>query len=328
MESVDVSCQTESLWTAEKQDKYRQMKKRIIELLAKQREVEGALETNCRKIEQLSRQLGQKPRYRVNWRIPRMTDGTVQLPIQLGALKILELGRIEHERSQFHNERYIFPIGYTAERIYASTTDPLNTTVYTCKIEDGSDGPLFTLTAADQQEFLTARTATGVWVSVLRKVNEMRERKSSNTISGPEYFGLTNPFVKEMIEELPNAEKKCMSIDAIVDNHSALPPSPPNSCSSRSPSPDYCGKQPHPPMSAEERRYRNKLASAKYRAKKQASMKNMSTKVSQLMTTNHQLSRELAKVKQENEILRTMYERVITQQQSQLYSLPPIHLNH
>jgi hypothetical protein len=34
MESVDVSCQTESLWTAEKQDKYRQMKKRIIELLA------------------------------------------------------------------------------------------------------------------------------------------------------------------------------------------------------------------------------------------------------------------------------------------------------
>lgn len=122
--------------------------------------------------------------------------------------------------------------------------------------------------------------------------------------------------------------RKCMSIDAIVDNHSALPPSPPNSCSSRSPSPDYCGKQPHPPMSAEERRYRNKLASAKYRAKKQASMKNMSTKVSQLMTTNHQLSRELAKVKQENEILRTMYERVITQQQSQLYSLPPIHLNH
>lgn len=44
-------------------------------------------------------------------------------------------------------------------------------------------------------------------MSVLRKVNEMRERKSSNTISGPEYFGLTNPFVKEMIEELPNAEK-------------------------------------------------------------------------------------------------------------------------
>lgn len=122
--------------------------------------------------------------------------------------------------------------------------------------------------------------------------------------------------------------RKCMSIDAIVDNHSTLPPSPPSSCSSRSPSPDYCGKQPHPPMSAEERRYRNKLASAKYRAKKQASMKSMSTKVSQLMTTNHQLSRELAKMKQENEILRAMYERAITQQQPQMYSLPPIHLNH
>ncbi|KAI9249287.1 hypothetical protein BY458DRAFT_525821 [Sporodiniella umbellata] len=122
--------------------------------------------------------------------------------------------------------------------------------------------------------------------------------------------------------------RKCMSIDAIVDNDERLPLSPPTSYAScsRSPSPDYLQERrnSHPPMSAEERRYRNKLASAKYRAKKQESMKSMSGKVSHLMNTNYQLSRELAKTKQENEILRAMYEKVISQQPTP-YQLPPLH---
>ncbi|CAO3702584.1 unnamed protein product [Rhizopus stolonifer] len=123
--------------------------------------------------------------------------------------------------------------------------------------------------------------------------------------------------------------RKRMSIDAIVDNET-LPLSPPSSytSSSRSPSPDYLQERrnSHPPMSADERRYRNKLASAKYRAKKQESMKSMSGKVSHLMNSNYQLSRELAKTKQENELLRAMYEKVISQQTT-AYQLPPLHLN-
>ncbi|KAG1314291.1 hypothetical protein G6F62_013944 [Rhizopus arrhizus] len=106
--------------------------------------------------------------------------------------------------------------------------------------------------------------------------------------------------------------RKRMSIDAIIEKD-LLPLSPPTSYSSRSPSPEYSERKRS--MSAEERRYRNKLASAKYRAKKQANMRNMSDTVTQLMTTNYQLSCELAKMKQENEILRTMYERVISQNQ-------------
>lgn len=106
--------------------------------------------------------------------------------------------------------------------------------------------------------------------------------------------------------------RKRMSIDAIIDKD-LLPLSPPTSYSSRSPSPEYSERKKS--MSAEERKYRNKLASAKYRAKKQANMKNMSDTVAQLMSTNYQLSCELAKLKQENEILRTMYERVISQNQ-------------
>ncbi|KAI8378333.1 hypothetical protein BD560DRAFT_325478 [Blakeslea trispora] len=81
-------------------------------------------------------------------------------------------------------------------------------------------------------------------------------------------------------------------------------------------------------MSIEERRYRNKLASAKYRAKKQASMKSMTAKVSQLMASNSNLQRELTKVKQENEVLRAM---LLNQQSSppriSTYSVPsPPHI--
>lgn len=87
--------------------------------------------------------------------------------------------------------------------------------------------------------------------------------------------------------------RKCMSINAIVDRHNItpkaedIPLSPPDSFKSRSPSlspsMDYMsygnnssnnnnnGERRNSfqlPMSVEERRYRNKLASAKYRAKK------------------------------------------------------------
>lgn len=80
--------------------------------------------------------------------------------------------------------------------------------------------------------------------------------------------------------------RKCMSIHAIVDSHNLtpkhedMPLSPPDSFKSRSPSlspsMDYMNYNSNNerrnsfqlPMSVEERRYRNKLASAKYRAKK------------------------------------------------------------
>lgn len=81
--------------------------------------------------------------------------------------------------------------------------------------------------------------------------------------------------------------RKCMSINAIVDHHNItpktedIPLSPPDSFKSRSPSlspsMDYMSYGSNNserrnsfqlPMSVEERRYRNKLASAKYRAKK------------------------------------------------------------
>lgn len=54
---------------------------------------------------------------------------------------------------------------------------------------------------------MSARTATGVWASVIKKANEARQKESSNAISGPEYYGFAHPLVIEMIEEMEGVDE-------------------------------------------------------------------------------------------------------------------------
>lgn len=42
-----------------------------------------------------------------------------------------------------------------------------------------------------------------VWSEVLAKI----KRRSSVSVSGPEMFGFSDPVIKMLIQELPNAEK-------------------------------------------------------------------------------------------------------------------------
>lgn len=48
--------------------------------------------------------------------IDRNPDGSPKLPQQIGVLTVLSLGTIVTDRPTFHNERYIFPVGYTVSR--------------------------------------------------------------------------------------------------------------------------------------------------------------------------------------------------------------------
>lgn len=48
--------------------------------------------------------------------IDRDEEGNPKLPQQIGVLTVLSLGRIISDRPTFHNERYIFPVGYTVSR--------------------------------------------------------------------------------------------------------------------------------------------------------------------------------------------------------------------
>ncbi|KAG9298998.1 hypothetical protein G9A89_020311 [Geosiphon pyriformis] len=134
--------------------------------------------------------------------------GNYILPVQIGILTVISLGSVVHDRDTFHNERYIWPVGYAVRRSYNSMINADLQTIYTCKIEDGGDGPRFVIEAADQpNKPITANTATGAWTTVVREANAIRHRDHSNSASGPDYFGFSQATIRKMIQDLPNASK-------------------------------------------------------------------------------------------------------------------------
>ncbi|KAJ1860966.1 hypothetical protein LPJ78_005605 [Coemansia sp. RSA 989] len=140
--------------------------------------------------------------------VPRDKDGNYETPVQVGILVVLNLGRVIWDRDTFHNERYIWPVGYTVQREYYSMVDPHNDVIYTCWVSEGKDAPLFHIEAEDMPESpIVAPTATGAWTAVLRKVNQIRKREHSNSASGPDYFGFSHPTIAKMIQDLPGADR-------------------------------------------------------------------------------------------------------------------------
>jgi hypothetical protein len=111
-------------------------------------------------------------------------------------------------REHFHTERYIFPVGYEVTRRYPSTVDPNAEAVYHCSILDGGDGPKFQIVPSDVPDRqMIAGTATGAWSSIIKQANAIRNRQHSNSVSGPDFFGLGQNTIKHLIQELPNADR-------------------------------------------------------------------------------------------------------------------------
>ena len=140
------------------------------------------------------RQLEISSRVRSVQPVPRDDDGNYILPIQVGILTVLNLGHVVWDRDSFHNERYIWPVGYTVQREYGSMLDADKSVIYTCRITDGGDGPRFHIEPEDMpNDPIIAHSATGAWTHAVRIVNQIRKREHSNSASGPDYFGFSHP---------------------------------------------------------------------------------------------------------------------------------------
>jgi len=139
--------------------------------------------------------------------VPRDKKGRPLLPLNVGIMTVLDLGEV-CMREHFHTERYIFPVGYEVTRRYLSTIDPNAEVVYHCSILDGGDGPKFKIIANDApQKPIIAGTATGAWSTIVKTANFIRNRQHSNSVSGPDFFGLAQNTIKHLIQGLPNADK-------------------------------------------------------------------------------------------------------------------------
>ncbi|KAJ7750665.1 F/Y rich C-terminus-domain-containing protein [Mycena maculata] len=139
--------------------------------------------------------------------VPRDKKGKPMLPLNVGIMTVINLGDV-CMREHFHTERYIFPVGYEVTRRYLSTVDQTTEVVYHCTILDGGDGPKFQIIPSDVPDRpVIAGTATGAWSTIVKQANAIRQRQHSNSVSGPDFFGLGQNTIKHLIQELPNADR-------------------------------------------------------------------------------------------------------------------------
>ncbi|KAG6847972.1 hypothetical protein H0H93_004523 [Arthromyces matolae] len=139
--------------------------------------------------------------------VPRDKQGKPMLPLNVGIMTVISLGEV-CLREHFHTERYIFPVGFEVTRRYLSTINPNIEVVYHCTILDGGDGPKFQIVPSDVPDRpIIAGTATGAWSSIVKQANSIRNRQHSNSVSGPDFFGLGQNTIKHLIQELPNADR-------------------------------------------------------------------------------------------------------------------------
>lgn len=139
----------------------------------------------------------------------------VKLPKALSkSMNLISLGKVVWDRPGFHNERYLYPDGFMTERKYISVINPSDRVWYISEIiDDGKENPLFRVSMRDTPQFKwEGRSASKVWSEVLKAVNDKRREigdlsKSSNSISGPDHYGLSNPVILKLFSKMENIEK-------------------------------------------------------------------------------------------------------------------------
>lgn len=160
--------------------------------------------------------------------VPYDEHGNPILPITFGVVTLHELGSIVTGRVSFHNKRYIWPVGYHTSRSYLSSANPDSQTVYHSRILDPLNdpdgvidrasfnavpasegeltGPVFDVTAEDNPtQHFQSTTPTGAWTAVVKHANAVRGKDYTNSASGPDFFGLSNPTIMMLIEKLPGS---------------------------------------------------------------------------------------------------------------------------
>ncbi|ERN13661.1 histone-lysine N-methyltransferase TRX1 [Amborella trichopoda] len=136
-------------------------------------------------------------------------------PFEIGDLRVLSLGKIVKGSEHFHNERHIWPEGYTAVRKFLSTKDPTRSTEYRLEVlknPRSKEFPLFRITLDDGEQ-IAGSTPAACWKKIYKRIkmtktnltNGFHAEKGKVFKSGSLMFGFTNKRISKLIQELPNS---------------------------------------------------------------------------------------------------------------------------
>ncbi|XP_026782739.2 transforming growth factor beta regulator 1 isoform X2 [Pangasianodon hypophthalmus] len=141
--------------------------------------------------------------------IPLDSSGRPVFPIVLGGLTVYSLGEIITDRSHFHDESAIYPVGFCSTRVFASMKNPEQQCLYTCQIKDGNQGPQFEIVPEDDpQNAIVALSALSCHTDLLKAIAAKRGKPLTSIIpNGADFFGFSDPTIQNLIQSCPGARK-------------------------------------------------------------------------------------------------------------------------
>ncbi|KAK0045277.1 transforming growth factor beta regulator 1 [Biomphalaria pfeifferi] len=142
---------------------------------------------------------------------PLMLDslGRPIFPMVLGDITLHSIGEIVPDRLSFHSVESIYPVGFCITRVYASLHKLDSKCLYTCKISDNNDGPLFEIAAEDSSDILfKSSNPVDCHSQLINAVNKLRSISIAQSEGqGLAFFGLSHPVIQNLIQSCPGARK-------------------------------------------------------------------------------------------------------------------------
>uniref|UniRef100_F1KPX5 Histone-lysine N-methyltransferase trr n=1 Tax=Ascaris suum TaxID=6253 RepID=F1KPX5_ASCSU len=136
-----------------------------------------------------------------------------KLVLRVGTLIFHHIGQLLPEQLKaFHNNDFIFPIGYSVTRIFWSPFNANERMRFECSIRDNKSSAEFVI-SYDANREIRESSATAAWNRILTAADQTRE-KAGNMLhlfpshtSGEALFGLTESAISKMTESLPGVDQ-------------------------------------------------------------------------------------------------------------------------
>lgn len=139
------------------------------------------------------------------------------LPLKLGTLVVLNLGKVVRDSEHFHNQNYIWTEGYTSVRKFTLSREPDSAVEYKMEIVRNPTVPslpLFRVTPTNEMS-IEGSSPSVCWKKLLSKLKKAEAKvgkfanpdneKRRRFRSGAAMFGFSNPRVAKLIQGLPHS---------------------------------------------------------------------------------------------------------------------------
>ncbi|KAL5286106.1 TBRG1 family protein [Megaselia abdita] len=133
----------------------------------------------------------------------------IALPINFGNFVLQSIGELMTDNVNFHNENWIYPVGYIATRVYAHPKNPRKKCVFTCKILNNSGVPQFQIIPDSEYDHVFfGESANICHIGLLEAIATSAELKNFPIRpQGEKFFGLCNATIMQMLQNKPNFKR-------------------------------------------------------------------------------------------------------------------------